>query len=87
MVTLCIVCNIMGSNSPGTQLLHRILNICNVLLNLLHPPQHNLSICLSRLLRNLQVKQKTCDLRLKTLQGSNTRLCNQRIPGTSLLTF
>ena len=77
----------MGSNSTGAQRLHRFLNICNVLLNLLYTPQHNLGIRPSRLLRNLQVIQKTCNLRLKTPQGSSTRLHNQCSPGTSLLTF
>ena len=87
MVTLCIVLSIMGSNSTGAQLLHRFLNICNVLRNLLYTPQRNLGIRPSRLMRNLQVIQKTCNLRLKTLRGSSTHLRNQQSPGTSLLTF
>ena len=87
MVMLCIVRSIMGSNGTGAQLLHRFLNICNVLLNLLYTPQCNLGIRPSRLLRNLQVIQKTRNLRLKTPRGSSTRLRNQRSPGTSLLTF
>ena len=80
-------CSQLASNHTSTQVLHRVLNICNVLHNLLHTPQCNLSIRPSRLLRKIQVIKKTCNLRLKTPRGSSTRLPNQRSPGASLLTF
>ena len=74
MVALCIVHSIIGSNGTGAQLLHHFLNICNVLLNLLYMPQCNLGIRPSRLLRNLQVIQKTCNLHLK-LHGGAAPTC------------